>query len=80
MVLMSMSLSIRLMSGANFPSNVACLERAWLPNLGPLASQDPNLGWIGFLTFFRRTRNFVITRSRSLPMSAPGKLLVSYEC
>ena len=35
-----------------------------------------SLGWFSFLAFFRRTRKVIITRSLSLPMSAPEKLLV----
>ena len=35
-----------------------------------------SLGWFGFLAFFKRTRKAIITRPWSLPMSAPGKLLV----
>ena len=62
-------------------SHQSLLEKC-KPYLGPSASQDQNLslGWFGFLAFFRRTRKVIITRSWSLPMSAPGKLLVLWMC
>ena len=75
MVLMSMSLSLRPTSGVNFPHIVAWKLHAGSRSLN-FSRTNLSLGWFGFLTSFRWTRKVIITRSWSLPMFAPGKLLV----
>ena len=75
MVSMSMSSSLSPMSGANFPPIVAWKVQATSGSLS-FSRSNLSLGWFGFLAFFRRTWKVIITRSWSLPMSAPGKLLV----
>ena len=63
------------MSGVNFPHIVAWEVHATSGSLN-FSRSNLSLGWFGFLTFFRWTRKVIITRSWSLPMSAPEKLLV----
>ena len=52
-----------------------CLKSATTSGSLNFSRSNLSLGWFGFLALFRRTRK-VITRSWSLPMSAPGKILV----
>ena len=75
MVSMSMSSLLSPMSGANFPPTVAWKVQAISGSLS-VSRSNLSLGWFAFLAFFRRTRKVSITRPWSLPMSAPGKLLI----
>ena len=75
MLSMSISSSLRLMSGANFLPIVAWNVPATSGFLN-LSRSNLSLDWVGFLVFFKRTRKVISTRSWSLPMSTPGKLLV----
>ena len=76
MVLMSMSSSLSLTSGANFPPMVARKLQATSGSLN-FSRSNLSLGWFGFHVF-KQTRKFIITRPWSLPMSAPAKLLVPW--
>ena len=75
MLSLSMLSSLTLMSGANFPPIVAgnVLATSGFLNFSRL---NLSFDWFDLLVFFRRTRKVIITKSWSLPMSAPGKLLV----
>ena len=75
MLSMSMSLILKLIGDVNFSAVVAWNAPATSGVLN-FSKSNLSLDWVGFLVFFRRTRNVIIPKSWSLPMSAPGKLLV----
>ena len=63
MLSMSLSSSLGLMSGANFPPIIAWNVPATSGFL-ILSRSNLSLDWVGFLVFFRRTRKVIITRPR----------------
>ena len=67
MVLMSMSSSLSPMSGANFHFIVAWKVQATSGSLN-FSRSNLSLCWFSFISFFRRTRKVIITRSWSLSM------------
>ena len=71
-VFMSMSSSLR---SIIFPPIVAWKVYATFVSFN-FSRSNLSLGWFGFLSVFRWTWKVIITRSRSLPISAPGKLLL----
>ena len=72
MLSLSTSSSLRLMSGANLPPIVAWNKPVTSGLNFSKSNLSPDL--VSSLVFYRRTRK--VFKSWSLPMSAPGKLLV----
>ena len=66
---------LRSSSGVNFPPILACNASK---TSGSISLSTLNLIFVGpsFVDFFRRSQRVIITKSWSLPMSAPEKHLV----
>ena len=75
MLSMSMSSFLGLMSASNFPPIVAS-NVPITSGFRKFSRSNLSLYWVGFLVFVRKTQKVIIPKSRSLPMSVLGKLLV----